>query len=79
VRLFSSLARGERNPFADADILIVLEASDLAYRERLPRYKPSGAPVPMNLTVCTRGELAANNRRQRALQESILLYSRPSP
>jgi len=29
IRLFGSLARGERNPFADADLLIVLDASDL--------------------------------------------------
>jgi predicted nucleotidyltransferase len=58
IRLFGSLARGSRNPFADADVLIVLEASDLRTRERIPHYKPSRIPVPMDLTICTRSELA---------------------
>jgi predicted nucleotidyltransferase len=81
VRLFGSLARGQRNPFADADLLIVLEASDLPARERLPHYKPSRIPVPMDLTVCTRDELArelaADNRfLKRVLGESLILYAR---
>jgi predicted nucleotidyltransferase len=84
IRLFGSLARGERNAFADADVLILLEASDLPYRERVPHYKPTAIPVPMDLTVCTRAELerelAAGNRfLQRALHESILLYARCLP
>ena len=41
IRLFGSLARGQRNPFADADLLIVLDASDLPVRERIPHYKPT--------------------------------------
>jgi hypothetical protein len=81
IRLFGSLARGQRNPFADADLLIVLDASDLPARERLPHYKPSRVPVPMDLTVCTRDELArelaAGNRfLKRVLGESLVLYSR---
>jgi predicted nucleotidyltransferase len=81
IRLFGSLARGQRNPFADADVLIVLDASDLPVRERTPRYKPTRIPVPMDLTVCTRGELArelaAGNRFwKRVLGESLVLYSR---
>src|SRR5712691_8494775 len=58
IRLFGSLARGQRNPFADADLLVVLDASDLPVRERIPHYKPSRVPVPMDLTVCTRDELS---------------------
>jgi hypothetical protein len=81
VRLFGSLARGERNPRADADVLIVLDASDVPFRERLPLYKPRGSPVPMDLTVCTRDELrreleAGNRFIQRILAESMLLYAR---
>ena len=81
IRLFGSLARGERNPFADADLLIVLDASDLPARERIPLYKPSRPPVPMDLTVCTREELArelaAGNRfLKRAIGESLVFYSR---
>ena len=82
IRLFGSLARGERNPFADADLLIVLDASDLPVRERIPHYKPTRIPLPMDLTICTRGELArelaAGNRfLKRVLGESLVLYSRP--
>jgi hypothetical protein len=81
IRLFGSLARGERNPFADADLLIVLQASELVPRDRLPRYKPAAVPMPMDLTICTRDELArelaAGNRfLQRVVVESIRLYSR---
>lgn len=81
IRLFGSLARGQRNPFADADLLIVLEASDLPARERIALYKPTRAPVPMDLTVCTRDELArelaAGNRfLKRVLASSLVLYSR---
>ena len=81
IRLFGSLARGQRNPFADADLLIVLEASELPVRDRTPLYKPSRTPVPMDLTICTRDELArelaAGNRfLKRVLNESLVLYSR---
>jgi len=84
VRLFGSLARGERNPYADADVLIVVEASDLPVRDRGPRYKPVDTPVPMDLTVCTRAELdrevaAGNAFVTRILAESLVLYARPSP
>ena len=55
--------------------------TDLAPRARSPRYRPSGLPVPADLTVCTRAELerelAAGNRfLTRILRESIPLYSR---
>jgi predicted nucleotidyltransferase len=81
IRLFGSLARGERNPRADADLLVVLEASDVPYRDRIPLYKPSESLVPMDLTVCTRAELdrelAAGNRfLRRILGESVVLYTR---
>ena len=81
IRLFGSLARGQRNPFADADLLIVLDASDLPVRDRIPRYKPTRAPVPMDLAVCTRSELArelalGNRFLRRVLGESVVLYSR---
>ena len=82
IRLFGSLARGERNPFADADLLIVLDAADLPVRDRIALYKPTRIPLPMDLTICTRSELgrelAAGNRfLKRVLRESLVLYSRP--
>ena len=81
VRLIGSLARGERNPYADADFLIVLEATDVPYRDRSAVYKPLGGPVPMDLTVCTQAELnrevvAGNPFVLRILGESLVLYSR---
>lgn len=83
IRLFGSLARGSRNPRADADLLIVLDASDIPFRDRLPVYKPRGSPVPMDLTVCTREELqrevtAGNRFIRRILDESVVLYGRAS-
>lgn len=83
VRLFGSLARGERNPYADADILIVLDASDVPYRDRAPLYKPLGGPVPMDFIICTQAELdrevaAANPFILRILRESLVLNSRPA-
>jgi uncharacterized protein len=81
IRLFGSLARGAANPHADADLLVVLDATELAFIDRLPRYKPLGSPVPMDVTVCTRAELArelaAGNRFvRRIFNDSIVLYTR---
>lgn len=81
IRLFGSLARGERNPYADADLLIVLERSDLPFHDRPPKYKPASAPVPTDFVVCTRAELerevaAGNSSVQRILAESQILFSR---
>lgn len=81
VRLFGSLARGERNPYADADLLVVLDGSGLPVRDRAPVYKPAGLPVPADVIACTRAELdrevAAGNRFVAgALAESVVLYAR---
>ena len=81
IRLFGSLARGERNPWADADWLVILNESDVPYRDRAPLYKPTGSPVPMDITACTRdelaSELAAGNRfLTRIMGESVVLYAR---
>ena len=81
IRLFGSLARGTVNPYADADLLVVLDATDLPYRDRLPRYKPMGSPVPLGVTVCTREELsrelsAGNRFVRRMVDDSILLFGR---
>jgi uncharacterized protein len=81
IRLFGSLARGTANPYADADLLVVLDATDLPYRDRLPRYKPMGSPVPLDVTVCTREELsrelsAGNRFVRRMVDDSITLYVR---
>jgi predicted nucleotidyltransferase len=84
VRLFGSLARGSRNPYADADLLIVLDTCDLPFRERTPKYKPVGLPVPADLIVCTKEELdrevaSGNSFVCGALAESLPLYTRLRP
>ena len=81
IRLFGSLARGERNPYADADLLVVVDRCDLPFRDRAPLYKPVDAPVPTDLTVCTSAELereaaAGNAFVRRIIEESLVLYAR---
>jgi predicted nucleotidyltransferase len=81
IRLFGSLARGERNPRADADLLVVLDDSPLPFHQRLPRYKPVGGPLPLDMTICTRAELhreiaAENKFILRIVRESLVLYAR---
>lgn len=81
IRLFGSLARGERNPYADADLLVVVDRCDLPFRDRAPLYKPVDAPVPTDVTVCTLAELdreaaAGNSFVRWMLAESLPLYVR---
>ena len=61
----------------------VLDRSDLAVRERPPRYKPGGVPVPMALLVCTQAGLerelaAANPFVKRIVAEGLVLFRRPA-
>lgn len=42
VVLFGSLARGQATAMSDADLLVLLESSPLAFSERLPLYRPEG-------------------------------------
>ena len=84
IRLFGSLARGERNPYADADLLIVLDRCDLPYRDRQAIYKPVGAQVPTDLIVCAQAELdrevaAANPFLLQILRDGLVLYTRAAP
>jgi hypothetical protein len=60
----------------------VLDGSDLLPRDRVPVYKPTDAPVPVDSIVCTAAELdremvAANRFVERAVAESLVLYARP--
>jgi predicted nucleotidyltransferase len=84
VRLFGSLARGTRNPYADADLLVIVDRSDVPFRDRSPVYKPLGAPVPTDVLVCTQDEVerelaAGNSFLTQALAESIVLCERKQP
>ncbi|MBI1958116.1 MAG: hypothetical protein HYS36_02690 [Candidatus Rokubacteria bacterium] len=61
----------------------VLDRSDLAVRDRPPRYTPSGVPVRVDLLVCTQAELerelaAANPFVKRIIAESLVLFRCPA-
>ena len=64
--LFGSLQRGDAVPGSDADVLLVLRATDLPFSERDAVYRPEGVGIPVDLFVYTRAELedmlAAGNR-----------------
>ena len=72
--LFGSLQRGDAVPGSDADVLLMVGATDLPFRERAAAYRPAGVGIPVDLFVYTRNELdgmlAAGNRFvSRALAE----------
>lgn len=55
--LFGSLQRGDAVPGSDADVLMVLRATDLPFSERAAMYCPEGVGIPVDLFVYTRNEL----------------------
>ena len=72
--LFGSLQRGDTVPGSDADVLVVVCATDLPFAQRAAAYRPEGVGVPVDLYVYTRAELAdmlasGNRFVRRALAE----------
>jgi uncharacterized protein len=59
VWLFGSLARGEALPGSDADVLIVLERSDLQFSSRIDQFRDqfSNVGVPVDVLPVTISEL----------------------
>lgn len=57
VLLFGSLARGDAVPGSDADLLVVLDGSDLSFFERMPRYLPDFCGIGMDVFPYTAAEL----------------------
>jgi predicted nucleotidyltransferase len=57
VGLFGSYATGTYGPRSDADLLIVLRASDRPFRDRIPEFLPSGLSVPCDVFPCTTAEI----------------------
>lgn len=57
VVVFGSFERGTYAPGSDLDVVIVLQESLLAIRERLAEYRPTCFPVPLDLFPFTRAEL----------------------
>ncbi len=54
---FGSWVNGIPTPGSDVDLCLVLSASELAVRDRVPRYLPSGFPVGLDLFPYTEREL----------------------
>lgn len=78
VLLFGSLARNQGVPGSDADLLLVLSASNATFLERIPRYLPEGLSVGVDVFPYTRTEISAMLDRgnpfiRQALAEGILL------
>lgn len=59
VILFGSLASGTAGPASDADLLVVLRDSELAFPQRISCYLPEGCLMPADVFPYTREELAA--------------------
>jgi len=59
VVLFGSLARGEATAMSDADVLVVLEKSEVPFADRLARYKPVGLGIGVEVFPYTLTEARA--------------------
>ncbi len=55
---FGSRVNGRPMPGSDVDLLIVLAASDLTWRDRISEYLPGAFPVGLDLFPYTESELA---------------------
>jgi predicted nucleotidyltransferase len=58
VVFFGSFARGTFAPGSDLDVLIIVDRSAKAARDRIPDYLPGAFPVGVDLFVMTREEVA---------------------
>jgi predicted nucleotidyltransferase len=57
VGLFGSYATDTYGPHSDADLLIVLRASDKPFRDRIPEFLPAGLSVPCDVFPYTAAEI----------------------
>ena len=62
VGLFGSYATGTYGPRSDADLLILLAASDKPFRDRIPDFLPSNFSVPCDVFPYTTGEIESLRR-----------------
>lgn len=79
VILFGSFARGDATPMSDADILIILSASESPFDERIRRFKPLGLGVSVDVFPLTFEEAKRSLKEGwgmvlPALKENIYLY-----
>ncbi|MBM4024261.1 MAG: nucleotidyltransferase domain-containing protein [Planctomycetes bacterium] len=57
VGLFGSYATGTYGPRSDADLLILLRASDKLFRDRIPEFLPARLSVPCDVFPYTIAEI----------------------
>ena len=57
IGLFGSYATDTYGPRSDADLLIVLRASDKPFRDRIPEFLPAGISVPWDVFPYTADEI----------------------
>ncbi len=57
VGLFGSYATGTYGPRSDADLLILLRASDKPFRDRIPEFLPAHISVPCDVFPYTTAEI----------------------
>ena len=79
--LFGSMARGDAVPGSDVDLLVVLSESQGKFLDRIPRYKPSGIPIGVDVFPYTEAELKrmaqeGNPFIRQALAEGVTLFQR---
>ncbi len=82
VILFGSFARGDATAMSDADVVIVLEDSDVPFHERIPDFLPTGLGVGVDVFPYTQAEARRSLREgwgvvPPAVAEGITLYAAP--
>jgi predicted nucleotidyltransferase len=60
--LFGSYATDTYGPRSDADLLILLRASDKAFRDQIPEFLPAGLSVPCDVFPSTTAGIAPLQR-----------------
>lgn len=80
VVLIGSLSRDDWSARSDADVVVIVEASDLPFRSRSPGYTPSRSPgVPVDVLVYTTAERASwSPRFAREVEFGLRLWPLPA-
>ena len=79
--LFGSMARGDAVPGSNVDLLVVLSECAAPFLDRIPKYKPLGIPIGVDVFPYTEEELKrmveeGNGFVRQALSEGVVLFRR---
>jgi len=72
IGLFGSYATDTYGPRSDADLLILLRASDKPFRDRIPEFLPAGLSVPCDVFPYTADEIESLQRDESPWIKHIL-------